>query len=421
MKLPEFLRGNALIMTVCECVWRSTVDIVVPFVSLYVLELGGNYQTIGYIMSGASLASMLLYPLGGYIADYQGRIKLIGYMTFMYAFAFLVTGLGDSWQWLALGMFLQNLTTFYWPAIQALMADSIPPRHRGLGFAVMESVPAAFGLVAPLAGAFFIGSLGMRTAMRGLYFSSFIIASALALFRLRFLKETLTDPKRLDMSLRGIARLLADSYRGVFTTLSGITRELWIVSLLVTALIFFASFANSFWIIRATQIIGLSLSEWATIIMLSGVIGVVLGIPAGQLVDRFSKRFVAGVCMIFGGVVSFLFLMASSYTEVLILAFAGAIIDSFLIPSLRSLFADLTPRSVRGRALALVGGGGLHMMKNVMANSILSKTFLTIGAFLSGYVYAFNTSLPWLILSGAMLVIGLLFILLVKDPAKPEE
>ena len=98
MKLPEFLRGNALIMTVCECVWRSTVDIVVPFVSLYVLELGGSYQTIGYIMSGASLASMLLYPLGGYIADYQGRIKLIGYMTFMYAFAFLVTGLGDSWQ-----------------------------------------------------------------------------------------------------------------------------------------------------------------------------------------------------------------------------------------------------------------------------------------------------------------------------------
>lgn len=421
MKLPEFLKGNALIMTVCECVWRSTVDIVVPFVSLYVLELGGNYQTIGYIMSGASLASMLLYPLGGYIADYQGRIKLIGYMTFMYAFAFLVTGLGDSWQWLALGMFLQNLTTFYWPAIQALMADSIPPRHRGLGFAVIESVPAAFGLIAPLAGAFFIGVLGMRTAMRGLYFSSFIIASALALFRLRFLKETLTDPKRLDTSPRGIARLLVDSYKGVFTTLSGITRELWIVSILVTALVFSASFANSFWIIRATQIIGLSLGEWATVIMLSGVVGVLLGIPAGQLVDRMSKKLVAGICIISGGTISFMFLVASSYTEVLVLAFAGAVVDSFLNPSLRSLFADLTPRSVRGRAMALVGGGGLHMMRNVMANSILSKTFLTIGAFLSGYVYGFDTSLPWLILAGAMLVIGLLFILLVKDPAKPEE
>ena len=420
MKLPEFLKGNALVMTVCECIWRSTVDIVVPFVSLYVLELGGNYQTIGFIMSGASLASMLLYPLGGYIADYQGRIKLIGYMTFMYAFAFLVTGLGESWQWLALGMFLQNLTTFYWPAIQALMADSIPPGQRGLGFATIEAIPAAFGLIAPLTGAWLIGLLGMRTAMRGLYFSAFLIASALALFRLRFLKETLTNPKRLDVSPRGIMRLFADSYRGVFTTLSGITRELWVLSLLVTALVFSASFASSFWIIRATKIIGLSLPEWATVIMVSGVVGVILGIPAGRLIDRLSKRWVTGVCIILGAVLSFLFLRASSFSEVLVLALAAAVVDAFLNPSLKSLFADLTPRSVRGRAMALVGGGGLNLMRNVFANSILTKTFLTIGAFLSGYIYGLDTTLPWLILSGAMLIIGGCFILFVRDPMEPE-
>jgi MFS family permease len=270
--LPEYLRGNALVMTVCECIWRSTVDIVVPFVSLYVLELGGSYQTIGLVMSLASLASMLLYPLGGYIADYQGRIKLIGYMTFMYAFAFLLTGLGQSWQWLALGMFLKNLTTFYWPAIQALYADSIPPGMRGVGFATVEAIPAAFGLLAPLTGAWLIGLLGMRTAMRGLYFSAFVIASGLALFRLRFLRETVENPKKLNLSLGGIGRLVMDSYRGVFTTLSGITRELWILSLLVTALIFSASFTSSFWVIRATKVVGLSLTEWATVIMCLGSI-----------------------------------------------------------------------------------------------------------------------------------------------------
>jgi MFS family permease len=421
MKLPEFLKGNAFVMIVCECIWRSTVDIVIPFVSLYVLELGGDYKIIGYIMSGASLASMLLYPLGGYIADYQGRIKIIGYMTFMYAFAFLITGLGESWQWLALGMFLQNLTTFYWPAIQALMADSIPPRQRGLGFATVEAVPAAFGLVAPIAGAWLIGLLGMRTAMRSLYFSSFIIASLLALFRLKFLKETLVDPKKLDASPRGIMSLVINSYRGAFTTLSGITRELWVLSLLVTALVFSASFASSFWIIRATRVIGLSLSEWATIIMAAGVVGVLLGIPAGQLIDKLSKRFVAGLCIISGALISFLFLRASSYTEVLVLAIAAALIDVFLNPSLRSLFADLTPRSIRGRAMALVGGGGIHIMRNVFANSIFTKIFLTVGTFLSGYVYGFDNSLPWVILSGAMLVIGVFFIVFVRDPVKPED
>ena len=419
-KLPEYLRGNALVMTVCECIWRSTVDIVVPFVSLYVLELGGSYQTIGLIMSLASLASMLLYPLGGYIADYQGRIKLIGYMTFMYAFAFLLTGLGESWQWLALGMFLQNLTTFYWPAIQALYADSIPPGMRGVGFATVEAIPAAFGLLAPLTGAWLIGLLGMRPAMRGLYFSAFIIASGLALFRLRFLRETVENPKKLNLSLGGIGRLITDSYKGVFTTLSGITRELWVLSLLVTALVFSASFASSFWVIRATRVIGLSLTQWATVIMVSGVIGVLLGIPAGRIIDRLSKRLVVGVCIILGAIFSLLFLRVTSFTEVLTVAVCVATVDSFLNPSLKSLFADLTPRSVRGRVMALVGGGGLNLMRSVMANSILTKIFLTVGVFLSGFVYGFDTSLPWLILSGAMLVIGVLFILLVKDPMRPE-
>ena len=102
------------------------------------------------------------------------------------------------------------------------------------------------------------------------------------------------------------------------------------------------------------------------------------------------------------------------------MALAAAVVDAFLNPSLKSLFADLTPRSVRGRAMALVGGGGLNLMRGVFANSILAKTFLTIGAFLSGYVYGFDTSLPWLILTGAMLVIGVCFIIFVRDPAEPE-
>jgi MFS family permease len=420
LRLPEFLKGNPMVLIVCECVWRSTVDIVIPFVSLYVLELSGNYQTIGFITSIASLASILLYPLGGYIADYQGRIKLIGYMTFMYGVAFLITGLGESWQWLALGMFVQSLVTFYWPAIQALTADSIPPYQRGIGYATIEAIPAAFGLIAPLTGAFLIGLLGMRTAMRGLYFSAFIITSIIALFRLRFLKETLTDPKRLDTSPRGIVKLFVDSYRGIFTTLSCITRDLWVLALLVSALVFSASFAGSFWVIRATQVIGLSLAEWATVITVSGIVGVVLGIPAGRLIDRLSKRLVAAACLIFGGVLAFLFLRVTSFYEVLVLAVAAATLDAFLNPSLKSLFADLTPRNVRGRAMALVGGGGLNLMRNVFANSILAKVFLTTGAFLSGYIYGLDNSLPWVILSGAMLVIGVCFIIFVKDPAKPE-
>ncbi len=150
------------------------------------------------------------------------------------------------------------------------------------------------------------------------------------------------------------------------------------------------------------------------------VVGVLLGIPAGRIIDRLSKRMVAGCCMILDACLAFLFLRVGTYTEVLALALVAAVVDSFLNPSLKSIVADLIPRSVRGRAMALVGGGGLNLMRNVQASGILSKTFLTIGAFMSGYIYSVDNSLPWLILSMALLVIGVLFILIVKDPAKPE-
>ncbi|HDJ22015.1 MAG TPA: MFS transporter, partial [Candidatus Bathyarchaeota archaeon] len=105
----SFMRGNVLVMTVCECVWRSSIDIIWPFLPLYVLSLGGEYETIGVIMSIGNLASLILYPLGGYVADYQGRIKLISYMTFAYACGFLIPAFTNSWQWLAVGMFVQSL------------------------------------------------------------------------------------------------------------------------------------------------------------------------------------------------------------------------------------------------------------------------------------------------------------------------
>jgi MFS family permease len=58
-------------------------------------------------MALGNLASLIFYPLGGYIADYQGRIKLIGYMTFGYGAAFLIH------------------------ALQSLFADMTPRERRG--------------------------------------------------------------------------------------------------------------------------------------------------------------------------------------------------------------------------------------------------------------------------------------------------
>lgn len=416
----SFMKGNVLVMTVCECVWRASIDIIWPFLPLYVLHLGGSYETIGLIMAGGNLASMILYPLGGYIADYQGRIKLIAYMTFIYGVSFLIPAFTNSWQWLAVGMFVQSLVTFYFPARQALIADSIPPEKRGIGFAATVAIPSAFGIAAPVIGGWLIDNIGISRAMHGLYFMGFWIASVIALFRLRYLKETVENPKRLDLSLSTLPGLLTEAYRSVFSVMKEAPRRLYTLSLLVSSSVLFASIASSFWVVRATEIIGLSVQQWGNVMLVSGVVSVVLGIPAGSIVDRYSKKMIAGLCMILGSAQCYLYLRCETYLHVVLLAVVTTLTNAFMNPSFQSLFADMTPREKRGRVLASIGGGGIWLMRGAWGSGVLGKTMQTLGMFLSGYIYRYNPSYPWYVLSVALLVMGILFILLVDEPKVAE-
>ena len=416
----SFMKGNVLVMTVCECVWRASIDIIWPFLPLYVLHLGGSYETIGLIMAGGNLASMILYPLGGYIADYQGRIKLIAYMTFIYGASFLIPAFTNSWQWLAVGMFVQSLVTFYFPARQALIADSIPPEKRGIGFAATVAIPSAFGIAAPVIGGWLIANIGISRAMHGLYFMGFWIASVIALFRLRYLKETVENPKRLDLSLSTLPGLLTEAYRSVFSVMKEAPRRLYTLSLLVSSSVLFASIASSFWVVRATEIIGLSVQQWGSVMLVSGVVSVVLGIPAGSIVDRYSKKMIAGLCMIMGSAQCYLYLRCETYLHVVLLAVVTTLTNAFMNPSFQSLFADMTPREKRGRVLASIGGGGIWLMRGAWGSGVLGKTMQTLGMLLSGYIYRYNPSYPWYVLSVALLVMGILFILLVDEPKVAE-
>jgi len=416
----SFMKGNVLVMTVCECVWRASIDIIWPFLPLYVLHLGGSYETIGVIMAVGNLASMILYPLGGYIADYQGRIKLIAYMTFMYGASFLIPAFTNSWQWLAVGMFVQSLVTFYFPARQALIADSIPPDKRGIGFAATVAIPSAFGIAAPVIGGWLIDNIGISRAMHGLYFMGFWIASAIALFRLRYLKETVENPRKLDLTLSTLPGLLLEAYRSVFSVLKEAPRRLYTLSLLVSSGVLFASIASSFWVVRATEIIGLSVQQWGSVMLVSGVVSVVLGIPAGSIVDRYSKKMIVGICMILGSAQCYLYLRCETYLHVVLLAVVTTLTNAFMNPGFQSLFADMIPREKRGRVLASIGGGGIWLMRGAWGSGVLGMAMQTLGMLLSGYVYRFNPSYPWYVLSAALLVIGVLFILLVDEPRVAE-
>ena len=325
-EIREIMQGNVLILTICSSLWRISIDIIWPYLSLYVIALGGEYETVGQVMAIGNIASMLLYPLGGYIADYQGRIKVMGYMTYVYSLTFLIFVFTASWQWIAIGLFIQSLVTFYIPAMQALMADSIPADKRGIGFAATMAIPGAFGVTSPLIGGWLINKLGVKIAIRGLYAAGFFVALIVATLRLKYLKEMRKrEGTGLKFTIRKIPVLLFESYRDMLRTVKSAPRILLTYSILISSAAFFVSLVSPFWIIRATEIIGLNTWEWGVLGLINGTINVILSLPAGKIVDKFNKRWVAGTCLILCSIPCFLFLKAKNFIHVTMLLIASTL------------------------------------------------------------------------------------------------
>jgi MFS family permease len=301
--------------------------------------------------------------------------------------------------------------------MQALMADSIPPSKRGIGFAATMAIPGAAGIASPLIGGWLIDKFGINTAVRGLYATGFFIALFVATLRLKYLREVResTGPG-LDIKISNVPRLVIESYRDTIRVVWEAPRALITYSILVSSAAFFVSMVSPFWIIRATEIIGLNTKQWGTLGLINGSINVLLSFPAGRIADRFNKKWVAGICLIICSIPPFLFLRATSFTQVVILLAMATIPNTFINPVFQAIFTDMTPPDRRGRLIAALGGAGIWVTGGAWATGIIAMISVTFGTFVSGYVCRHNNQLPWMILSISIFLIGVLIILLVKLP-----
>jgi predicted MFS family arabinose efflux permease len=88
------MRGNLLVLTVSRVIWSMSNSIVYPYLSLYILELGGSKPVIGLVNA---ICGLFVYPVGGYIADKSRRARLVGLAIFLYASNFLLFIFAPSW------------------------------------------------------------------------------------------------------------------------------------------------------------------------------------------------------------------------------------------------------------------------------------------------------------------------------------
>ena len=417
------LRGNLLWLVVCQCIWQFTTNIPSPYLPLYIQRLGGSPVDIGFVKSASALAGLFLYPLGGYIADKQGRVRLVSIATIVYAFSFIPFAYAPNWETLAIASFFQNLVLFYAPILTVLQADSMPVGQRGQGFAVALSIPSALGVISPFIGGYLVDHMGILPAMNLIYLVGFGAGIFVAILRLFTLKETL-DPKQQEkIDYRNIPRVIKDSYDSFFDTMRWMPPEIMALAVMQVMQVFFIGMASSFWVIYATTYIGISATLWGLNSAIQGGVNMVLAIPAGKMMDRRGRKKLLVGMMAITPIFPIAFLFIRDYYTLVALVVAVAVCNAFLMPGFQSLLADYTPRNRRGRVTSAVGSGNffIDIRGTMWGGGMLLFVPLAIGQTLGGILYEYNPAIPFVIMSAGLIPIIIWAYYKVKDPRTIER
>jgi len=215
-----FLSGNMRVLMVRQSLGMFFRRMVVPYASLFILEVGGTSSQIGVVNSLRPLAGLLMFPISGYLTDRASRLRLIALAGYLSAMSMLLYVFAPSWEWIALGSLIQGFMVFQFPPTSAILADSLSPENRGTGIAAMNSVATGLWLFSPyIAGVLlemFCVGVGMRV-MYGLLACSILISAVLVS---RYMEES-SDVVGFD-DLPHLAVILREAYSGVPGLLLGL-------------------------------------------------------------------------------------------------------------------------------------------------------------------------------------------------------
>jgi len=394
---PGFFRGNILVIAVSSAIRSFGGGFTSTYVSLYFIELGGNPLTLGLMASIALLVQSVMLLLGGFIADYYGRRRIMVLTAFYGVFFPLLYAVVRDWRLFAALSIIAALGAVSNPASYAMVADSIPPEKRTTGIASLQVVSSLPVTVGPLIGGWLIQNHGLLDGFRlaCVYAAATAFASALIVFL--FLKETLRP------------RLAAkSSFLNRFMKPPGPLATSLKALMVSYALVMFANGAvGQYYVIYANRVIGLTPLEWGVIASLQLLLLSVLKVPGGWFSDRFGKRRVMIVSVVTCAPCTILFTLSRSFVEALIVALLLIVTGIYYAPAHEALQADLTPRMMRGRITALWEVG------NAFSGAL--------GIFIGGFLFqTVNPALPFYLFTAAELTAALLLISIVKEPTRKE-
>ncbi|MEM0212272.1 MAG: MFS transporter [Candidatus Methanomethylicia archaeon] len=399
----SFLKGNYLVLIVSWILMHFADPIAYIYHSLFVLELGATPYILGLINSLSTLSFALVQFIGGYIADYYGRRKIIVLMTFGLAFSNLFFVFAENWLHILFGSIFGNIFLVYSPALSAITADSIPPEKRGLGFSLSHMI-VIVSVFSPLIASFLVVNYGIVYGVKLAYLIVFIFYIISAIIRTR-LKETLPTV-RGSIGSYNIFKVYVNAVYESFSALKFASRDVIKFLLITVVLDFSMRLSMPFFVVYAKNVIGLSEGQWAILMTLYYLSSSVSGIFIGKIIDVFGRKNPL-ILACFLQTITLIIFIHGSYTTLIPLFILWALFDLLMMTSRDAMNADLIPRNLRGRLSSV--------------RLFFEYVAMSLGYLIGGYLYEhISPQYPFILNIVFAFVCAIALLILIAEPIKRE-
>jgi len=398
-----FIRGNFLVMVLSWLILDFAGEMPSTYYPKYVEALGGTAAIIGLIGASELVARALVQIPGGYLTDKYGRKWLIFTMTFFAGVARVFYIFAPSWEWILFGAIMVGFTGIYQPALNAIIADSVPKEKRGMGFTIIHLISSASTTPAPLIAGYLYTKMGLVPSVRFSYIVvviGFLVASAL---RTR-LEETVENPAKINLSemLGSYPSSLMES----INVWKVVPRGAFILFLVFIAVNFTVGLFQPVFTLYILDDLGIDYVAFSYIMTTLFVSMIVLALPAGKLIDRFGKKKpIMGAFILWGMAIPLL--IWGDFNRLIVFMSLFGIIQVLLHGAVSALTADLVPREHRGK---VNGSRGFFAMIS-----------LSLGMFAGGWFYDnIGQQIPFLLQLILIIPPILLVYFFIDEPRKDE-
>jgi MFS family permease len=417
----SFFTGNYSILVISWILMDLAQELPGTYYSDYVIQLGGSATILGIItlVSFLSLASVQ-FP-GGYLADKYGRRWLISSLTFGVAFSFVFYVIAANWYYILLGAIVQNICLLYQPALNAMIADSLSPEKRGLGFSILNLIVSVSTTPAPAIALLLVSTYGSDMGMRISYGIVVIFFLAAATVRLK-LKESMSNTEKTNF--RDIIRSYPTALRegiGVWKLIPRSTLFLFFSELLIRfsfTMIQPLFLVYAFYILKIggnpnpllppqeDPALQLARLNWGYVMISVFLCMIILSYPTGKLIDKIGRK----VPLILSNLVIIPAVLLFVYGNMLTLYIAMPLVGFSQLLSYstyQTAFADLVPQELRG--------------KTTGSMNFFAYIFMAIGGVMGGILYdSVFPQMPFL-LTSLIVMPSILIIVFYIHETKPEE